>query len=42
MEDEQLEDFMEELYEKQSSGDAAKEMLRQHLESQGVEWDGEI
>lgn len=42
MDEEQRELFMEELYEKKDAGDDAKEMLRKHLESQGVEWDGEI
>ena len=42
MEEEQLEDFMDELYAKESSGDVAKDMLREHLKAAGVEWDGEI
>lgn len=42
MEEQQREDFMDELYAKESSGDVARQMLKEHLESQGVEWDGEI
>jgi hypothetical protein len=42
MEEEQREEFMDDLYAKQSSDDQAKDMLRKHLEAAGVEWDVDI
>jgi len=42
MEEDQREDFMDDLYAKQSSDDTAKQQLREHMKSLGVEWDGEV
>lgn len=42
MDKEQREEFMEELYAKETADQAAKELLRQHMEAAGVEWDGEV
>ena len=39
MDEEQLEEFMEDLYAKESSEDTAKQMLRKHFEAHGIEWD---
>lgn len=33
---------MEELYAKKSADQTARQMLSAHMESAGVEWDGEI
>lgn len=43
MEDEQQrEDFMDELYAKESADESAKEMLRKHMKDAGIEWDEEF
>lgn len=43
MDAEQLEEFMDELYNAKGNAEAtAKDQLREHLASQGIQWDGEI
>ena len=38
----QREEFMKELYEAQGASGMAREQLREHMASLGVEWDGEV
>jgi hypothetical protein len=42
MDKDQREEFMEELYARQGADQAAKQMLREHMQAAGVEWDGEV
>jgi len=42
LEEEQREEFMDELYAKQSADDTARQMLREHMKAAGIEWDGEV
>ena len=43
MDAEQYEEFMDELYNAAGNAEStAKEQLREHLASQGIEWDGEV
>jgi hypothetical protein len=43
MDEDQRSEFMDELYNAKGNAEAtAKDQLRAHLASQGVEWDGDI
>ena len=42
MDEEQKTQFMEELYASQGADSTAKDQLREHMKSLGVDWDGEV
>ena len=42
LDEEQTAQFMEELYAAQGADSTAKQQLREHMKSLGVDWDGEV